>query len=84
MDTPHSQPHILGGGSPKTHGCIRRAPSNLTTSPLTMGFSAKAWTRCAYSDGWPKREGKGTCWPRKFRTLSGKPANNGVEKSPEE
>lgn len=61
---------------------MRRAPSSLTTSPLIIGFSASACTRWANSPGCPKRDGKGTCCPKKFRTRSGKPASNGVENNP--
>ena len=45
-------------------GAIRIAPSSLMTSPLSISFSMMCFTRSAYSSGFPRREGKGTCFPR--------------------
>ncbi len=62
---------------------MRMAPSKRITSPLIMGFSAIAVTRCANSAGSPRRDGKGTCLARKLCTFSGNPARSGVENRPE-
>ena len=51
----------LGGAS---RGCMRIAPSSRIVSPLSIAFSMMWQASAAYSSGRPRRDGKGTCFPR--------------------
>ena len=63
-------------------GAIRSAPSSRMTSPFSMGFSMICRARAAYSEGLPRREGKGTAAPSESCTSCGSPSSIGVEKMP--
>ena len=62
---------------------MRSAPSSLMTSPFIIGFSIILCTNWPYSEGSPRRLGKGTILPSSFLTFSGNPISKGVRKSPE-
>src|SRR6266581_2727862 len=61
---------------------MRMAPSNRIVAPFSILFSMMCCTRAAYSPGWPRRRGKGTCSPSEAIASAGKPANSGVLKIP--
>ena len=52
------------------------------TSPLSIGFCTMWRTSAAYSVGFPKRDGCGTCCPKDSLVASGRPAIMGVSKMP--
>src|SRR5215467_7289635 len=51
---------VGGSASPHQRGAMRKAPSSLMHSPLSIGFSQMCRASAAYSLGLPRREGKGT------------------------
>jgi hypothetical protein len=52
------------------YGCMRKEPSSLMVSPLSILFSIMACTNAAYSDGLPSRLGNGTVAARSVRTYA--------------
>lgn len=61
---------------------MRNAPSSLMTSPLIIEFSIILCTKWPYSEGSPRRFGKGAVFPSSFLTFSGNFNSNGVRKRP--
>ena len=65
--------------SPADHfAVIRIAPSSRMTSPLSMEFSIICITNWAYSEGLPRRFGKGVIFPRASCASCGRDASIGV------
>ena len=65
------------GGKPPSErhrGCIRIAPSSRIVSPFSIAFSMMCAASAAYSSGWPRRGGNGTCAPSEARIGSGRRA----------
>ena len=61
---------------------IRKAPSNLITSPFKNRFRTMCSTSSAYSDGRPSRDGNGIPAPSEACTSGGNPSTIGVWNKP--